>query len=359
MTEGTHMTIRITSGTILKALLYIILAYVLFLIRDLLLVIFGAVVIASSVEPLTKWFGRRRIKRLPAVIITYIILAVVLFGFFFFFLPRVLSEALIYINNLPENISLSDLWSPIKDSGFSSFMPSVQGIDHSFSLQEITSSVKALISGTGEGILKTANVIFGGALSFILMIVLSFYLAVQEDGVGDFLKIVSPPKNQKYVIDLWRRSQIKIGYWLQGQFLLGLLIGIFVYVGLLVLGIKHALLLATLAAIFELIPVFGPILSAAPGILVAYVDSGLTSGLLVAGLYLVIQQFENHLIYPLVVRKIVGISPIIVILAIVIGGKLAGFLGILLSVPIAAVLMEFIHDVEKDRKSLREQLELS
>ncbi len=353
--DGKNFTIQISSGTVIKTILYLVLFYVLFLIKDLILVVFGAVVIASSIEPVTKWLGKRKIKRLPAVILVYFILAVFLFGLFFFFLPQVLSEALTYANNLPENISIGDLWSPIRDNSlFSSFTSSVQGISQDFSLKEIVGHAQAFISGTSEGVFKTANLTFGRVLSFILIIVLSFYFAVQEDGVGNFLRIVAPPKSQKYIIDLWRRSQVKIGYWLQGQLLLGLLIGLFVYVGLAILGIKHALLLATLAAIFELIPVFGPLLSAAPGVLVAYVDGGLTTGLLVAGLYLIIQQFENHLIYPLVVRKIVGISPILVILSLVIGAKLAGFLGVLLSVPIAAVFMEYINDVEKDRRNVVE-----
>ena len=342
--EEKHISIKITLGTLIKAILCVLLFYVLFLIKDLILVVFGAIVIASSIEPITKWLGRHKVRRLPAVIISYIILASVLFGIFFFFLPRVLSEALTYVNNLPQNISIDDLWNPIKESGFA----------HSFSLQEITLQIRTFISGTSESIIKSANLIFGGVLSFMLMIVLSFYFAVQEDGVGNFLRIITPIKNQKYIIDLWKRSQLKIGYWLQGQFLLGLLIGLFVYVGLVILGIKHALLLATLAAIFELIPVFGPLISAAPGILVAYVDGGITMGLLVAGFYLIIQQFERQLIYPLVVRKIVGISPILVILSLIIGAKLAGFLGMILSVPIASAIMEFVNDIEKRRRIINE-----
>jgi predicted PurR-regulated permease PerM len=198
-------------------------------------------------------------------------------------------------------------------------------------------------------VFKTASTVFGGALSFVLIVVISFYLSVQEDGVRDFLKIITPVKSQKYVTDLWRRSQLKIGYWMQGQLLLAVLIGVLVYLGLVVLGVKHALLLAVMAAAFELIPVFGPILAAIPAIVVSSVDGGVTAGLLVTGLYLIIQQFENHLIYPVVVKKIVGISPIVVILALFIGAKLAGFLGALLSVPLSAALMEFVNDVQKDK----------
>ncbi len=228
--------------------------------------------------------------------------------------------------------------------------------DKSFSIKQFIETAKSVVSGTSGSALKTISVIFGGALSFILMIVLSFYLAVQEDGVGSFLRIVSPTKHHDYIINLWKRSQRKIGFWMQGQLLLGIIIGVLVYLGLMIIGIKHALLLASIAAVFELIPIFGPILSAVPAVLIAVVNDSVTSGLLVIGLYIIIHQFENHLLYPLVVRKIVGISPIVVILALVIGFKLAGFLGVLLAVPIASALMEYINDLEEDKRLYKKSL---
>lgn len=344
--DGKHV-IQISTNTIVKVILILLLFWVLFLIKDLVLVVLAAVVIASSVEPATKWFARKRIRRLPAVIIIYLVLGLLLAGFFIFFLPSVLNEALVYLNNLPEDISLNDLWNPLQETGF--INSDVSNISHNFSIREMVDELRSVIAGTGEGVFKTANVIFGGVLSFVLMIVLSFYLAVQEDGVGNFLKLITPIKSQKYVVDLWKRSQLKIGYWMQGQLLLGVIIGVLVYLGLTILGIKHALLLASLAAIFELIPIFGPILSAIPAVLIGIVDGGVTIGLLVTGLYIIIHQFENHLLYPMVVKKIVGVSPIIVILSLVIGAKLAGFLGILLSVPISAALMEYVNDVERNK----------
>jgi predicted PurR-regulated permease PerM len=267
-----------------------------------------------------------------------------------------LNEAITYLSNLPDNINLNDLWGPLHGLNFP--MSDTGALpERTFSIKEFISSTKYAISGTGTGAFKTASIIFGGALSFLLTIVLSFYLAVQEDGVGNFLRIVSPIRHHDYIINLWKRSQKKIGYWMQGQMLLGIIVGILVYLGLMVLGVRHALLLASIAAAFELIPIFGPILAAVPAVLIALVDGGATDGFLVVGLYLIIHQFENHLLYPLVVRKIVGISPMVVILALVIGAKLAGFLGAILAVPIASALMEWIDDIEKGKQSAKKIVE--
>ncbi len=336
MDEKQSIRINITSASILKVVLWLVFFAVLFLIKDIILVVLAAIVIASAIEPATNWCRAHRIGRLPAVIGIYFIMAFLLALFFIFFVPSVLTETLSYLNNLPESINLNDLWSPLPDL-------------NTFSIRDFIATSQDAISGTGTGAFKTASVIFGGALSFILMIVLSFYLAVQEDGVGNFLKIVSPLKYHENIINLWKRSQKKIGYWMQGQLLLGLIVGILVYLGLTIFGIKHALLLAVIAAVFELIPIFGPILAAVPAILTALADVGGTQAFLVAALYLIIQQFENHLLYPLVVRKIVGISPMVVILALVIGAKLAGFLGAILAVPIAAALMEWVDDLERQK----------
>jgi len=291
----------------------------------------------------------RKIGRLPSVIGINIIIGIFLALFIIFFIPLVFNDAFIYLNTLPDSISISDLWSPI---GNSSFLSSFS--EQSFSIKDFIEMSRNTISGSSSGAFKIASVIFGGALSFVLIVVLSFYLTVQKDGVSNFLKVISPVKHHEYIVDLWKRSQRKIGYWMQGQVLLGVIVGVLVYLCLMIFGVKHALVLAVLAAVFEIIPIFGPILAAVPAVLIALVDQGFTLGVTVILIYLIIQQFENHLLYPLVVRKIVGVSPIIVILALVIGAKLAGFLGAILAVPIAAALMELVEDIEKEKQVNRQ-----
>ena len=214
-------------------------------------------------------------------------------------------------------------------------------------LSDLNSYLNTFSEFLSQGVFTTVSVVFGGVVSFVIMIVLSFYLAVQEDGIGKFLRIIVPLKHENYAISLWRRSQVKIGYWMQGQLLLAVLIMVLVYVGLLIIGVPHALLLAFLAGVLELIPLFGPVLAAIPALFIAYTAGGMTTVAIVGLLYILIQQLENHVIYPLVVKKLVGVPAIISILALVIGGQLAGFLGIIISVPVAAVVMEFVNDLEE------------
>lgn len=350
---GSANPININTGTIVRFFLVAIAIATLYYLLDIVLVLVAAIVIASAVEPVVRRMSRHKFPRIITVVILYIILAIILTCFFVFFVPVLLNETVSFLQNVPQNISLDDLWSPIRDIGVNIGIVSNTFSAHPISLNEIVNNLQSVVAGTSSGAFKTASLVFGGFLSFILIVVLSFYLAVQEDGVGDFLRIITPVSKHDYIIDLWKRSQRKIAYWLQGQILLGILIGVLVYLVLMVVGIPHALLLAIFAAVFEIIPVFGPIISSVPAILVAFSTVGVGTAFLLIGLYIIIYQFESQLFYPLVVKKIVGISPIVVILALVIGFKLAGVLGAILAVPLSAVLMEYINDIEKSKKAER------
>ncbi len=344
-----NVTVHISPSSVLKAVLVLLFVAVAFVLRDLLLVVLAAVVIASAIEPIIKWFIRRRIPRLPAVLLIFVSLAGFLVSLFFFLVLPLLNETSQFLSSLPNYVKSVDLWSPFNESSVIGSQPVVQDIQQSIPVKEIVGQINSFASNISGGFINAISAVFGGILSFVLIIVLSFYLSVQEQGIAKFLKMVTPNKHRPYVLDLWKRAETKIGLWLQGQLMLVIIIGVLTYLGLLLLGVKHALLLATLAGIFELIPVFGLILSVVPALAVAAIDGGATLALLVLGLYLIIQQFENQLIYPVVVRKVVGVPAIVVILALIAGAQLAGFLGILLSVPVAAILLEFLNDFQKEK----------
>jgi len=345
-----NVTINITTGSFLKAVVIIGIFAVLFILRDLVLVILTAILLASAIEPATKWFVKNRIPRILAVLAVYLIGALILSVAFYFLIIPLVNETSNFLKNLPEYMTTLEVWNPLRDGFFGQSLSTE--ITKSFSIKEAISQVGYGVSGAFN-FLAAAATFFGGILSFILIVVLSFFFAVQEGGVIKFLKLVTPIKYEDHVVDLWRRAEIKIGLWAQGQIVLAVIIGVLTYLGLLLLGVPNALLLAFLAAILELVPVFGPIISSVPAIILGFSSGGVPLALAVAGFYMIVQQFESQLIYPLVVKKIVGLSPIIVILALITGFKLAGFLGILLAVPLAAVFMVFIEDVEKMKQSAR------
>lgn len=357
-----NVNIEINAGTIAKGIFFVFLAWLLFTLKDLVLVVLTAVVIASAVEPPTQWFIRRGASRVFSVVVVYLLLGGLLAGVIYMFIPMLLRDTSNFLSSVPTYIDRVSLWNPFGDdvANTSKIVATdfAQGITESrmafeatatdtTSIQSVIQTINETLSRVSQGFVQTASSIFGGVLGFILIAVLSFYLAVQDDGVEKFLRIITPISREKYVIDLWKRTQRKIGLWMQGQLVLALLVGVLVFLGLTVLGVENALLFAAFAALLEIIPLFGPIIAAIPAVASAYSDGGASSGLLVVGLYLIIHQFENHLIYPLVVTKIVGVPPILVILSLLIGWKLAGFLGIVLSVPASVILVELLDDMAR------------
>ncbi len=348
----------ISSGTMIRAVLIGAFFALMWFLRDIILVVITAVIVASAVEPMVHFFAKRNVPRLLSLVLIYAVSLGFFAGLFYFFVPALIDDVSKIAQLLPKYADMSSFWDPLSDTA-SVTTHAVSASSPSFaqSLIEGQNLLSLFKSGIEEGgVVQSVSVFFGGFLSFILIIVLSFYLAAQEKGIENFLRLISPVKSRSYVVSLWKRSQEKIGLWFQGQMLLGVLVGVLAFLGLTVLGIPSALFLAFIMMIFEIIPVFGPILAAVPGVAVAITegirvaDPGLTAGLIVATFYFIIQQFESHLIYPLVVRKVIGIDPVLVILALVIGAKMAGFLGILISVPITAIIMEFLNDIAKERK---------
>ncbi len=345
--EDRSFHVSISSGTVLKILLIAVGAWLIFTLQHIVLNVVTAIVIASAIEPGVVGLMRRGLPRVLSVLTIYLLFFASFFTLFYFFFPSVLEDFAEFVSALPSYVEAFG-----RSEAFDTYSR-ILGIPapSTISAVDFVNGIKASLdlSGTLSNAFGAFSAVFGGFFSFFLITVFSFYFAVIETGVDDFIRVVSPKKHQTYLLDLWRRSQHKIGLWMQGQLLLAVIMGVLVYLGLTILGVKHALLLAVIAACFEIIPVFGPILAAVPAVMIGFVDGGLTLGLFVIALYIIFQQFENHLIYPLVVTRVVGVPPLLVILALIIGAELAGFLGIILSVPVAAALQELTRDIESGR----------
>lgn len=345
--EDRNISIVISPKTFFVALAIVLGLYALYILKDLALVLLTSIVIASAIDPAIDWFTRNKIPRLIAVIGLYVGVIGTFAGVFAFFMPPVLDEMSGFLNVLPQYLEQVSISNPLTGEAIHNDAGAV------FSFRDAVLELRNSLTDASTGFIQTVSIVFGGVMSFILIIVFSFYFSVQDNGINDFLRLVVPIKHSEKVLQLWKRSQKKIGLWLQGQLLLGLIVGVLTYLGLTILGVRYSLLFAIIAGVLEIIPLFGPILAAIPAVALSFLDGGATLGLLVIGLYLIIQQFENHLIFPLVITKVVGVPPILVILSLLVGGQLAGFLGIILAVPLAAVIQELVSDISKERSGLK------
>jgi len=333
--------ISVSPGTILRIVFVILFLIFLYLIRDVIVIFLFALILASAIAPVVNLLEKIKIPRIIGALIVYI-LVIGLLGFLLsLIVPSIAKDVKDLSANLPGYIeSLSTKFESIQNA--------------SSKYQDVINRIQKYLSGIGESLtsnaLTTATNFFGGFFSFMIALVLSFYLSVQKKGVQHVISSIVPHEHRDYILSLWERSQKKLGRWLQGQLFLGVIVGVLVYIGLSFLHIKFALLLAVLAGIFEIFPYIGPVIAAVPAVILGFLQSPVL-GLWVFVLYIIIQQLENYLIVPLVIGKIVKLNPVAVILALLIGGKLGGIPGMILAVPLTAVVAEFFRDLIKKRKS--------
>jgi predicted PurR-regulated permease PerM len=340
-----QVNVSITVGTITKAIIIGAAAYLVWKLRELILLILTAIVIASAIEPGVLFFTRHRIPRFFAVLVMYLGVFGGLFAILYFFLPPIIADASQFLASIPDYLGTLNLPSSI--SGIADNAAAASQSDSI--LNTLAVFQDAFSSGSG-GIIRLLATFFGGIFSLLLVIVLSFYLALQETGVDDFLRLITPAKHEEYVIDLWLRAKKKIGLWMQGQILLSVIVGVLVSLGLFIMGVQFALFLGIFTALAELVPIFGSLVAGAFAAAVGFTQGGFALAFIVAGLYVIVNQFETNLIYPLVVKKVVGIPPLLVIIALIAGGEVAGFLGVLLSVPLAAAAQEFFDDFYESKR---------
>ncbi len=347
-------SISITSGTILRFFLIALGFYLVWYLRSIFLVILTAIMIASFVESGIPFFKKIKFNRVLAVVTMYVTTIVCLALIFYLFAPLLITEIYnlsVFLSSYIPNSSVINYFS---NGAFGGAKDIVNNLSHSLSLTTLLSTSNAFISNLSGGFFQVISVAFGSIFNVILIILVSFYLSIQEKGIEKFLRIILPMEHEEYAVDLWERSRRKIALWMKGQMLLGVLIAILTYLMLSLLGIEYALLLAIIAGAMELIP-YGILVALIPAAYFSYLSGGVPNALMVVGAYIILHQFEVFLFSPLVIKNVVGLSPLVVILAAVIGFELGGFWGLVLAIPVAVFLMELVSDIEKHKVFAREK----
>jgi predicted PurR-regulated permease PerM len=343
-----NVTVSVSVKSILQIIVAGLLIMAIFQLRDLVLVLLMAIVISSFIETFIGKMKKIRVGRTFSVVIFFLLAFFILSAIFYLFVPVLVSELIsigpAIAKYFPSSETIQSLSSAT--SGTAGFFSK---IFNGASLANFEETIKVLVSSSAGGFFQALYFTFGGITNLVLIVVVSFLLSVQENGIGNFLHLIVSPKYEDYIVSLWERSQRKIGLWFQGQLLLGVIVGTLVFLGLSIFGVKYALVLSLITALLELIP-FGMILAMVPAMFFSYIDGGLTLAAVVTGFYFIVHQFESYLIAPLIVKKVVGISPLAVILSILIGFELAGFWGVVLAVPMAVFVIEYASDVKKHKE---------
>lgn len=333
----------LAAWTIRAVVLVVIGLWAAYLVREVLLLIYVSAVLAVGFSPIVRLIERQRLvpvgRRLPrpvAILVLYI--------FVLGALGLIVSAALPPL--VRQTVQLRDALPGLLEKA-QTFLVGWGILDHEITWQEIFRSAP----NTGDAVttvLVAVGGIIGGIVGLVTVLILTFYLLVEgDDLVRFFISLARPERRPMYLV-AWSDITQKVSAWLNGQLLLGTIIGVTTAIGLLALGVPYVFVLSVVAGIGELIPVVGPLLAALPAIAVAFSVSPVTA-LATAIFFLVQQQVENHVLVPRIMSRQVGVRAVVVLVSLMIGSSLLGILGALLSVPTAAILQVLVQDLTLQR----------
>jgi predicted PurR-regulated permease PerM len=309
--------VEISHKTIIFAVLFLLSLGLVFILRDLILELFVALLLMTILGPMVATLSRFKIPRSVSVLFTYILVIGIFVGVFSLIIPTVIDQTASFISALPGYISNIGMASNI-------------------SSEAINAAVNNIESAPGAIFQFTFSIV-NNFVAILTVLVFAFYMLVSRDKLEDQLGLFFGEEKKNELGDVIDTLEKKLGGWARGELILMLAIGIATYIGLRILGIPYALPLAILGGIFEIVPFLGPIISAVPSVIIGFGISPLT-GLGVAVLTFLIHQLEGYVLVPKVMEKSAGVSPLVTLIALAIGAKLAGIVGAIISVPVVITL---------------------
>jgi len=354
-----EMVVHLSPLSVAKATLVVIGLVVLtnFLgqIADIIVVFFVSVLFSAALDPTVDLLQRYRVPRALSVLVIFLIILTTLGFFISQLVPLVASQIIELASGLGDIINKMTEGEAnyLFAEYIQGFISETLGSSNSeLVLQQVAENLqtlgKQLQSIAGDTFVAIKG-IFNGILNFFMVLILTFFLVVDEKKVDSFFISLFPSKHGTYIVEKLEAVKIKVGLWLRGQVILMFLMFMISWIAFSLLGLEYALTLAMLAGIGELIPVVGVFIAAIPALLVAFNQSPWV--LLWAFIaIIIIQQIEGNVLVPVVMKKAVGLSPIVVILAMLVGYQVLGILGMIIAIPATTILSIFVLDYTTKKK---------
>lgn len=324
--EAMPTKIEISHKTIIFTLVLIAAVWLVLQIRDILFLLFISFILMSALRPIVDGMSKLRIPRFISILLLYGLIFGGLGAGVLSMIPTLSSQSSKLFTQLPEFLSRI--------------------------FPYISSDVRSLLQQAGpvgENLLRVTVGVFSNAIAVVTVMTFTFYFLLERKHLENFLAGFLGGDTGSRVFTVLLQIEKRLGAWVLGQVCLMIFIGLLVYGGLFFLRVEYALPLAIFAGILEIVPTIGPTVSAIPAILVAFGSSPILA-LSVAALYIIVQQIENNLLVPLVMKQSVGLPPVLTILALMIGAKFGGVAGAVLAVPVLISIQEIVNSLPVSSK---------
>jgi len=318
-----YRKIEVSHKTIVFTVFFLLSLGFIYIVRDIILELFVALLLMTILEPLVGRLSKIKIPRAISVFISYVLVIGILGGVIALLVPTLIEQTTSFLNALPGYISNTGI---TKDFG-----------------DQVVSGLLSTVGDAPGKIFQFTFSIFNNVLAIFTVLVFAFYMLLAREKLEDQLGFFFGDEKKKELGKVIDTLEHRLGGWVRGELILMFMIGLGVYIGLLLLGIPFALPLSILSGILEIIPYLGPVISAVPGILIGFGISPV-AGLGVTALYFLVHQLENYILVPKIMEKSVGVSPIVTLIALAVGARLAGIVGVIISVPTVITIQVLVKE---------------
>ena len=323
--------------TIAKISIAVAVFYILYSVRNILIWFIFALTISVLFNPAINFLQKRRIPRGLAVISIYVGVFSFLSILLFLVIPIFVAEIQSFLNFFPEYFE--KIAPPLQGLGFQAFA----------NLESFLIALGKTLEGMADNIFAALFSIFGGVFTTLFVIVTAIFLSLEEKGAERTLVLLFPKKYEAQIMGIWARCQKKVSGWFGARLLACLFVGLASYLAFLLFNVKYPFTLALFSGVFNFIPYVGPLLTAVILFLIVF-PVEMFKAIFVLISFGLIQQIENSVLSPILMKKFVGLPPALVLLSLVVGASLWGVLGAVLSIPLFGILFEFFKEFLQRRR---------
>ncbi len=337
--DKSAIKVEISHKTIIFTTVFLIALWFVIQIKEIIILLFLSTILLSALLKPVEWLSNKRIPRVVAVLLVYILVISIIAFVIATIVPALISQSSAFISKLPQIISSID-----------EFL-----VFHKIPVENLSQLIARQFQQIAGNVVEISKTIVSSIILVITLFVITFYFLLEWK---KFLRLFASPfsgKQEKLVTNIINKVENGLGKWVRGQLSLSMIVGVLSYAGLLILGIPYALPLALIAGILEIVPIVGPIVSAIPATLVGLSLSPIAA-LSTIALFIIVQQLENHIFVPLIMSRVVGLQPPVVIITLLIGAKIGGIGGAFLSVPIVVVAKIIIQEILKEDQEFEDGL---
>jgi predicted PurR-regulated permease PerM len=323
--------------TIFKIALSILLFYFFLQIKDVVIWFVFAIIISILFNPSIDFLKKIKIPRAVGASIIYILAFGTLSLTFYSVIASLVSELEQFSQVVPSY--LKEISPLLRDFGIEAFD----------SIENFINTIKGSLSELTTAVFNASFAFFGGIFTTLFVITMAFFLSLEEKIIDRAVFLIFPKRYEKYALSLWKRSQKQVSGWFLSRILSCIFVGSATYISALILGIRYPLSFGLVAGIFNFIPYIGPLVSSVFFFLVTVMD-GFGKAIFIVIIFTIIGLIENGILNPVLSKKFIGLSPVIVILSLSIGGILWGVLGAFLAVPLAGITFQFVKEFLEKKK---------